>query len=56
VVALGALHRRQRQGAAVPACGFGVFTWKIALAALLITGGALLASKEMLRRRHPSPG
>jgi drug/metabolite transporter (DMT)-like permease len=30
--------------------GFGVFTPKIALAALLITGGAVLASKEMLRR------
>lgn len=34
--------------------GFGVFTWKIALAALLITGGALLASKEMLRKRSPA--
>jgi drug/metabolite transporter (DMT)-like permease len=33
------------------AAGFGVFTWRIALAALFITGGALLASKEMLRRR-----
>jgi drug/metabolite transporter (DMT)-like permease len=34
--------------------GFGTFTWKIALAALLITGGAVLASKEMLRRRRPA--
>ncbi len=34
--------------------GFGVFTLKIALAALLITGGAVLASKEMLRRRRPA--
>ena len=30
--------------------GFGVFTWTIALAALLITGGAALASKGMLAR------
>jgi drug/metabolite transporter (DMT)-like permease len=36
------------------AAGFGVFTWKVALATLLITGGALLASKEMLRRRRPA--
>jgi drug/metabolite transporter (DMT)-like permease len=33
------------------AAGFGVFTWRIAFAALFITGGALLASKDMLRRR-----
>ncbi len=31
--------------------GFGVFTWSIAAAALLITGGAMLASKGMFRRR-----
>jgi drug/metabolite transporter (DMT)-like permease len=35
--------------------GFGIFTPKIAFAALLITGGALLASKDMLRRRS-APG
>jgi drug/metabolite transporter (DMT)-like permease len=33
--------------------GFGVLTPRIALAALLITGGAALASKEMLRRKRP---
>jgi drug/metabolite transporter (DMT)-like permease len=32
--------------------GFGKFTPETALAALLITGGALLASMEMLRRRR----
>ena len=30
--------------------GFGALTWTIALAALLITGGAVLASKGMLAR------
>jgi drug/metabolite transporter (DMT)-like permease len=33
--------------------GFADFTLRIALAALLIAGGAALASKEMLRRRPP---
>jgi drug/metabolite transporter (DMT)-like permease len=31
--------------------GFGEFTWSVAAAALLITGGAVIASKDMLRRR-----
>ncbi len=31
--------------------GFGVFTWSIAAAALLITGGAMLASKGMFSSR-----
>ena len=30
--------------------GFGAFTWNVGLAALMITGGAVLASKDMLRR------
>jgi drug/metabolite transporter (DMT)-like permease len=34
--------------------GFGVFTSRIALAALLITGGAALASTDMLRRKPSS--
>lgn len=31
--------------------GFGAFTWNIAAAALLITAGAVLASRDMLRRK-----
>jgi drug/metabolite transporter (DMT)-like permease len=31
--------------------GFGTFTWAVAAAALLITGGAVIASKDMLLRR-----
>jgi drug/metabolite transporter (DMT)-like permease len=31
--------------------GFGAFTWAVGLAALLITGGAVIASKDMLRRK-----
>jgi drug/metabolite transporter (DMT)-like permease len=37
------------------AFGFGALTPRIALAALLITGGAVLASREMLRRKSPLP-
>lgn len=32
--------------------GFGVFTWQVAVAALLITFGALLAARDMLARRR----
>lgn len=33
------------------AFGYGIFTWQVALACLLITGGALLAAKEILRKK-----
>jgi hypothetical protein len=35
--------------------GFGAFTWAVALAALLITGGAVIASRDMLRRKTAQP-
>ena len=35
--------------------GFGAFSWTIAAAAVLITAGALLASKDMLRRKPRTP-
>lgn len=37
------------------ATGFAAPSWTLALACLLITGGALLASSDLLRRRQPSP-
>lgn len=33
------------------AFGYGVFTWQVALACLLITGGALLAAKEIIGKK-----
>ena len=35
--------------------GFGAFSWAIAAAALLITGGAVIASKDMLRGKAAAP-
>jgi len=36
------------------AAGYAAPSWTLALACLLITGGALLASSDLLRRRQPS--
>ncbi len=38
------------------AAGFGQLSWHIAIACLLITGGAALAAKDMLARRGPGRG
>ncbi len=37
---------------ALLAAGFGEATWRIALACLLITGGALLAARDLIFRQH----
>lgn len=38
------------------AAGFGALSWRIAIACLLITGGAGLAAKDMLTRRRRAAG